>query len=164
MRHKQFIISAVLFFGLGLTGLRAQEALLASGGNVVVSGQGTVSYSVGQVVYTTSTETTGSVSLGVQQAYEISDVTGIEETSNGHILVTAYPNPATDYLLLKVDNSDISNTSYQLFNMSGKLVECRQLSNNEASIDFSNLDSGIYYLKVIENIKELRTFKIIKNQ
>lgn len=164
MRYKRFIFSAVLFFGFGLTGLLAQQALLASSGNVIVSGQGTVSWSVGQIVYTTNIETTGSVAQGVQQAFEISDVTGIEETNDGNILVSAYPNPATDFLLLRVDNSEISNISFQLFNMSGKLVEGRQLSNNETSIDFSNLESGIYYLKVIENSKEQRTFKIIKNQ
>lgn len=164
MRHKRFIFSAVLFFGFGLTGLRAQEALLATSGNIVVSGQGTVSWSVGQVVYTTNYGTTGSVAQGIQQSFEISVINGIEETKNLNLLVSAYPNPATDYLVLSVDDLEISNISFQLFDINGKPVKGGRLSGNETSIDFSNLVSAIYYLKVIENNKEIKTFKIIKNQ
>jgi len=79
MKHKRLKLCALLLFGLGLTGLQAQESVNAAGGNASGSG-GTVSYTVGQVVYTTKTGTNGSVAEGVQQAYEISDPTG--EVSN----------------------------------------------------------------------------------
>ena len=78
MRHKKFTLSAVLLLGLGLTGLQAQTSVNATGGDASGSG-GSVSYSVGQVVYTTNTGTSGSVAQGVQQPYEISVVTAIEE-------------------------------------------------------------------------------------
>ena len=78
MRHKKLKLSAVLLLGLGLTGLQAQESVNATGGNASGSG-GSASYSVGQVVYTNNTGTSGSVAQGVQQPFEISVVTGIEE-------------------------------------------------------------------------------------
>ncbi|MGC8754863.1 MAG: hypothetical protein ACP5QJ_07625, partial [Thermosulfidibacteraceae bacterium] len=78
MRHKKLKLSAVLLLGLGLTGLQAQESVNATGGNASGNG-GTVAYSVGQVVYTTNTGTNGSVAQGVQQPFEISVVSGIEE-------------------------------------------------------------------------------------
>lgn len=76
MRHKRLKLSAVLLLGLGLTGLQAQTSVNATDGDVSGSG-GSVSYSVGQVVYTTHTGTSGSVAEGVQQPYEISVVTGL---------------------------------------------------------------------------------------
>ena len=78
MRHKRLKLSAVLLLGLVLTGLQAQTSVNATGTNASGSG-GTVSYSVGQVVYTNNTGTNGSVAQGVQQAFEILVVTGLEQ-------------------------------------------------------------------------------------
>ncbi|MEJ5266144.1 MAG: hypothetical protein WHT29_12590, partial [Bacteroidales bacterium] len=104
MRHKKLKLSAIILLGLGLTGLQAQESVNATGGNAFGSG-GSVSYSVGQVVYTTNSGTNGSVAQGVQQPYEISVVTGLEEAKGINLSVSAYPNPTTDYLTLRIDAS-----------------------------------------------------------
>ena len=106
MRHKRLKLSAVFLIGLGLTGLQAQESVNATGGNVSGSG-GSVSYSVSQVVYTTSTGTNGSVAQGVQQPFEISVVTAIEEAKDISLSVTAYPNPTADFLQLKVESKKL---------------------------------------------------------
>ncbi len=66
---------------------------------------GTASYTVGQVVYTTETGTNGySIAQGVQQPFEISVVTGIKEAKDISLSVSAYPNPTSDYLIVKVEN------------------------------------------------------------
>ena len=101
MQFKKQTLSAIFLLAIGLTGLKAQQATTTSGGNASGSG-GSASYSVGQVVYTTNTGAGGSVSQGVQQPYEISIVSGIEEQGIT-LTCTAYPNPTTDYLTLKID-------------------------------------------------------------
>jgi len=162
MRHKKLKLSAVLLLGLGLTGLQAQESVNATGGDALGSG-GSASYSVGQVVYTTNTGTSGSVAQGVQQPYEISVVTAIEEAKGINLSVTAYPNPTTDYLTLLIDELEISNLSYQLYDMNGKLLQSQKITGNQTSIVMSNLVPATYFLKVTDNQKEVKTFKIIKN-
>jgi hypothetical protein len=163
MRQKRLKLSAILLLGLGLTGLQAQEAISASGGNASGSG-GTASYSVGQIVYTTNTGTNGSVAQGVQQPFEISVVTGLEEAKGINLSVSAYPNPTTDFLNLKVENYDNTNLSYQLFDISGKLLETKNITGNQTSIVMSNLVPATYFVKVILGNKEVKTFKIIKTQ
>ena len=79
MKHKKTITS-IAFFLLGVGGLQAQESMTAAGGNGTGSG-GTIAYSVGQLVYTSDTETGSSVTKGVQQPFEISTTLGINETS-----------------------------------------------------------------------------------
>lgn len=69
MRISMLILSTFLFLFLGQTGLYAQTSILASGGDNSGSG-GSVSYSVGQVFYTTNTGTSGSVEQGVQHPFE----------------------------------------------------------------------------------------------
>ena len=162
MRHKRLQLSAVLLLGLGLTGLQAQESVNATGGDALGSG-GSASYSVGQVVYTTNTGTNGSVAQGVQQAFEISVVTGLEEAKGINLSVSAYPNPTTDYLTLSIGEFDISNLSYQLYDMNGKLLQNEKITGNQTSIAMGNLVPANYFVKVIQGNKEVKTFKIIKN-
>ncbi|MGB4260925.1 MAG: T9SS type A sorting domain-containing protein, partial [Candidatus Cloacimonas acidaminovorans] len=155
----------VLLLGLGLTGLQAQTSVNATGGNASGSG-GSASYSLGQVVYTTNIGANGSVAQGVQQPFEISVVTAIEEAKGINLSVTAYPNPTTDFLQLKVDASttlSIQSMSYQLYDMNGKLLQSEKITGNQTSIVMSNLVPANYFVKVIQANKEVKTFKIIKN-
>jgi hypothetical protein len=154
--------------GLGLAGLQAQESVNATGGNASGSG-GSVSYSVGQVVYTTNTGANGTVAQGVQQPFEISVVTGLEEAKGINLSVTAYPNPTTDYLTLEVKDYELSNLNFQLYDMNGKLLQSEKITGNQTSIVMSNLVPATYFVKVIVKTQgiasqqELKTFKIIKN-
>ena len=113
MQQKKLKLSIILLFGLGLTGLQAQESVNTTGGNASGNG-GSVSYSVGQVVYQCHNGTNSSVSEGVQQPYEISVFTGLEEAKSIALQCSAYPNPTTDYLTLSVADFDTSKLSYQL--------------------------------------------------
>lgn len=159
MKHKKVKLS-VLLLGLGLT-TQAQQVTTATGGNASGSG-GTVAYSVGQIVYTTNTGTTGSVAQGVQQPYEISIVLGIEDNSI-KLELTAYPNPTTNFLTLNVGNAELSTLSFQLYDISGKLIESRKIISSTETIGMGNLPNAIYFLKVANNNNEVKTFKIIKN-
>jgi hypothetical protein len=157
------MLGSVLFFGFRTTILHAQGTIPAAGGIAFQSGQGSVAYSVGQVIYTTNTGIPGSVTQGIQQPYEISVISGINEAQDINLLISAYPNPATEYLILRTDNSEVMNLSYRLFDNNGKLLESETVSGYETSIETDNFASGIYFLKVFGNSKELKTFKIIKN-
>jgi hypothetical protein len=162
MQHKRLKLSIVLLLGLGLAGLQAQESVNATGGNAS-GNRGSVSYSVGQVVYTTNTGTNGSVAEGAQQPFEISAVTGIEEAKGIKLMVSAYPNPTTDYLTLSINEFKISNLLYQLYDIKGKILQIEKITGDKTSIAMGNLVPGTYFVKVIQGNKEVKTFKIIKN-
>jgi hypothetical protein len=162
MRHKRVKLIAVILLGLGLTGLRAQNTVSASGGNASGSG-GTVTYSVGQVGYTTLNGTSGSVAQGVQQPYEISVISGLEAAREISLMVSAFPNPATEYLTLEVKDYPLSALSYRLFDMDGKLVEAKKIESNQTNIAMNNLVPASYLLLVIEGNTEVKSFKVVKN-
>ena len=152
---------ALLFLGFGLTGAQAQQAITATGGDASGSG-GTVAYSVGQVVYTTYTGSTGSVAQGVQQPYEISIVLGLENNEIS-LSMQAFPNPTVDYLTLSLSKLELSNLNFELLDISGKLIENRKITSTTETIRMENLPCASYFLKVSNNNKELKTFKIVKN-
>ena len=164
MQHKRIKIFAILLSGLGMTGLHAQESINATGSNASGSG-GSISYSIGQVFYTTNTGMNGFAAQGVQQPYEISVVTAIEATHGIDLSVLAYPNPTTDLLQLKVDASTsfgIQSMYYQLYDMNGKLLQNKRLRENEVQIDMSNYVSSIYFIRIIFDRRTIKEFKIIK--
>ncbi len=161
MKYRKLKLSALFLLGFGITGLQAQESVNAAGGKASGNG-GSVSYSVGQVAYQTHSGPDGSVAEGVQQPYEISVVTGIEEAIGVTLSFTAYPNPTTDYLQLKVESVKLKDLSFRLYDMQGKLLQDEKITDNQTSIVMSNLVPAIYFVKVFQGKREVKTFKIIK--
>lgn len=148
----------LLFFVNALT---AQDAIPTSGGNASGIG-GTVSYTVGQVVYATNTGSNGSVAQGVQQPYEISVVSGIG-VNTINLSCSTFPNPTTDKLTLRVENSERINLTYELLDINGKLIESNKVEGSETYISMGHLAPSLYFLKISDGVKEVKTFKIIKN-
>jgi hypothetical protein len=169
LKVKSLGVATLLTFGFSLSTVLAQESVNATGGNATGSG-GSASYSVGQVAYKTHTGTNGSVAEGVQQPYEISVVTGLEEAKNISLTVSAYPNPTTDYLTLEIDGEVQTQYIASLYDMNGKLLQSEKITGNQTSIDMSNLVPATYFVKVVVesshdlSLKEIKTFKIIKTQ
>ena len=159
MNIKKLLVTTLL---LGLTQVKAQEAVVTSGGNTSGT-NGNVSYSVGQIVYTTNTGATGSVAQGVQQPFEIQTMLGAENF-NINLQLAVYPNPTTNWLQLEVKNTDFTNLSYQLFDLNGKMIYNQKVTAETSSIQMERLPAAIFLLKVVSNNKEVKTFKIIKKE
>ena len=158
---KRISIILLFVFSFSHSAMQAQQVIPASGGNATGSG-GTVSYTIGQVVYTTNSNTNGSVAKGVQQAFEISEVIGIKEAKKNNFEISVYPNPTNDFITLKVENHKVPIFFFQLYDMNGKLLRRKKLTDKEIIISTANLVPETYLLKVINN-KMVKTFKIMKN-
>lgn len=157
---RKQIMSILLLYVTGIMGVQAQQSIITSGGDV--SGNtGSVSYSIGQVAYITNSGTNGTVTQGVQQAYEIYGTTGINETGIS-LSVSAYPNPTTNYLNLKIENFELSTLNFQLFDMQGKLLQTQKVTGNETQIDMSNYVPSTYFVRIINQNQSIKEFKIIK--
>ena len=159
MKNNTLLILSFLF-SFSLNAQTSHQVLSATGGDASGSG-GTVAYSVGQIVYTTNTGTTGSVAQGVEQAYEISSV-GIKETAL-NISLSIFPNPTSDFLTIKVEDYNNEDLSYSLIDEQGKLVLNEQITNQDTQVAMSTLARGAYFINVLQANKKIQTFKIIKN-
>ncbi len=138
----------------------SHQVLSASGGDATGIG-GSVAFSVGQIVYTTSTGTTGSVAQGVEQAYEIYSV-GIKETAL-NISLSIFPNPTSDFLTLKVEDYNNETLFFYLLDEQGKLILSEQIKNQNTQLSMSTLARGSYFINILQTNKKIQTFKVIKN-
>ena len=158
--YKVFL--QLLFATIFSLNLNAQEATTTSGGEATGS-RGNSSYTVGQTNYTTMSGTNGFVAQGVQQPYETSVVTAIDGTENIKLYIKAFPNPTTNMLVLSIDNHEYKKLTYQLFDISGKMLLKSIITENETTIDLGSYPASTYLLRIMDGNKELKNFKIIKN-
>ncbi len=163
MKNNYKLLTIVILLFWGLNNLQAQKTISATGGEAS-GGGGSASYTVGQVVYTTNVGTNGnSIAQGVQQPFEISVTTSIPEAKDISLNVSAYPNPATNYLTINVKNYETKNLQYQVFDINGKILQTVKATGAETKIETNNFVPANYFVKVFDNQKEIKVFKIIKN-
>lgn len=141
----------------------AQETIPATGGTASGSG-GSATYTLGQVFTTTSSDTSASVAAGVQQPYEISEITSLPEAKSIMLTATVFPNPATEFVVVDMKEMALKSVSYKLFDSSGKEIQGGNIISAQTTINTLELAAGTYFLKVLQGNKEVKTFKIIKNK
>jgi hypothetical protein len=139
----------------------SQEAIPASGGDASGVG-GTLSYTVGQLVYTNNSGNNGSVAQGVQQPYEISTTVGIEIT-NISLDFIAFPNPTSGNIVLSIRDFNNEKLNYQLYDMNGKLLKSNKVNAINTTIDMSELPASNYFLNINNDSSIIKSFKIIKS-
>lgn len=159
MKKSTYI--SLLFLMLFSTVAFGQETVLSAGGEA--SGSGSVSYSVGQVLYTTNTGTNGSVAKGVQQPYEISIITSVDNVTDTDMEINVFPNPVTNNITLDIENLEQQKLTYTLYNLQGKTITRNQLTGNSTTIKMEDLPKATYFLKITDNNTVIKTIRIIKN-
>jgi hypothetical protein len=153
------ILLLFLFISLNLF---SQNSTLSSGGQATGTG-GSVSYSVGQIAYSSLSGTNGSLIQGVQQPYEISIITSINDLAID-LKAQVYPNPTTDQLILSIGSNEVKNLRYVLVDLQGKVLKSDRIINLNSTLDMSKLSNGAYFLRVLSNNKQVKAFQIIKNK
>ena len=164
LKGKRFLKSLLFLlftFGFCLFSAYAQEVIPTTGGNAT-GNEGLVSYSVGQIIYSPSTGTNGTVDPGIQQPYELSVITGINDPIGINLICTAYPNPVNDFLTLEVKNIQNENLSYLLYDMNGRVLDSKRMIDTRTIIPMANFRPATYFLKIFNNHTEVKIFKIIK--
>jgi hypothetical protein len=151
-------VLGISFHMLPLAAL-AQEGPLATGGEC--TGAGTVSYSVGLVSYIVETGTGGTITQGHQQPYEIFTM-GVTDNQNVNLVLSVYPNPTIDQVILNIEDADLSNLRYDLYDVNGKLLDEQFIIDQKTQIQMGAFSSGTYFLHVLRNTSDIKTFKIIK--
>lgn len=141
-----------------LPDLFAQESVVASGGDASASG-GSVSFSIGQIVYQSENSSDGTVSQGVQQAYEVLSVNTQEWDLSYNI--SLYPNPSVDYLVIEVENAD-EELTYSIFSQNGEVIGTGKLSGSTTTIKTGTFAPAGYFLTISKKDKSLRQYQFIK--
>ena len=139
---------------------QAQESVNSIGG-VDRGNGGTVSFSVGQMVYTTDSKEAGSVVQGIQRPYKIT-TTDIKKLDN-ILSFKAYPNPSSEVLFLEMNEFRNEKLNYQLYDMHGKLLMTNPIEIPKTQINMRDLAVGSYVIQIYDSKNQaIQTIQIIK--
>lgn len=77
-----------------------------------------------------------------------SSVNGIIEIKNRKMLFNFYPNPASDIVTLKTDNTDNADMTLNIYSVIGTLVKSEILRQNNRQINTGDLSNGVYMITI----------------
>ncbi|MEZ5069554.1 MAG: T9SS type A sorting domain-containing protein [Bacteroidales bacterium] len=159
-RMTRCLCASLVLLG-ALSGLHAQHAVSASGGDASGSG-GSSSYSLGQVVYTAVAGSSGTLTQGVQLPFEITRITGGTDSPEIVLDLEAFPNPATDHVVLKRTDAAANTLTYRLTDLQGRLLHSGPVTGTETRISMSGLAPSSYFISVLDESKPIAHFQIVK--
>jgi hypothetical protein len=84
---------------------------------------------------------------------------GVEQADANTLGVAVYPNPATDWLYLKYENT--SKITLEIYNLSGQLVLQHQQIAPKEGIEISHLPTGLYLLRFVDEFGNVATEKLV---
>jgi hypothetical protein len=157
---KKYILGTLFF--LAPFFIISQEIISSTNGDSSGSG-GSSSYTIGQVFFNTIESDNGSLFQGVQQPFEFQTLS-TPALLTVQLTAVTYPNPTTDFVLLKILDTALENLQYTLFDLNGKTIVSKKINSFSTKITMKNFAIGMYLLKITKNNQPLKTFKIIKKQ
>ena len=161
MNPKIRLLCSSSLFCLFAAVAQGQEAIPVAGGTAAGTG-GSATYTVGQVAYSVVTGTNGFIIQGVQQPFEISTVTAIEDTEDITLGYSVYPNPTERIIRLVIKSFSEGEFRFQLYNLNGTVLQDKEVTDEETEISMESHISAVYFLRVIRDNNEVKVFKIVK--
>jgi hypothetical protein len=76
--------------------------------------------------------------------------------------ISLYPNPVQDVLYVDFHEESYKNSEFLLYDAQGKPIKQGQLNQKKNELNLSMLPQSMYILKVMQDGKNTKTFKIIK--
>lgn len=138
----------------------ASPEVIPSSGDYKETGTQSISWTLGEGV----TETFESQGIILTQGFQQDNlvVTAIESIPDTKFEITAYPNPVSSFLILKIEAESLRKLSYSLYDIQGKLILKNRIKENETVIRLEGYLPSTYFLKVYHAGREIQSYKIIK--
>lgn len=155
-----------LTVGLGLAIFTANAQttspeLVSSAGDIFNNTSYQLDWSIGELVTETYTGAQNTLTQGFHQGTYI--VTSIDENPLLDFSIVAFPNPTSDFISLKVESSKVESLQFTITDISGKILQNGNFTNEPEQINFSSYAAGTYIVTISQNNQILKSFQIIKN-
>ena len=156
MDHRKFLTILLSFWCMIM--LAQPQEVVSSAGSAFENSSGSISFTIGECITSTFSPSGIILTQGFHQPKLV--IIDNQPIRPLDIEITAYPNPAKEFVILKIEKSQ--EFSYVLCDMMGRIIEKKEIVSTETEIDFTYLKPSTYVLRVLKSKGEVRTFKIIK--
>ena len=139
--------------------------VMSSGGGYFEQANGSVSFTIGEIMTETFEQTSATITQGFQQSDLLS--TEIEEDLYVEFDVNVFPNPAGNLLTIDFAENLEEDISYSLTDISGKTLQNGSIEkgSQNTQLNVQPLAAGVYFLKLSNAEEETyKTYKIQKSE
>lgn len=155
------LTSAIVKGQIVTKGSTPSQQLLGSAGGTYRNTYYQLDWSVGELLTETYNGFENTLTQGFHQGEYI--ITAISQMENLLLKITAFPNPATDFVILNIESQKEEGLGYILTDLNGKILQESKILTNQQQINLEGIAAGVYFLNVQSDKKALKTFKIIKS-
>jgi len=166
-KHRTILmVLAILFCCYQSQSQQLSPQVVSSVGATMNQTNAKLSFTVGEIVVTKTAS--DSVYLGqgfINSATTSTHVTAIKEPSAELINIKVYPNPVGSLLNIDIIESKLSGILLKVVDINGRVFSSEKYSagNNHIGINTESWNSGVYFIKVLDNNQALiGNYKIIK--
>ena len=162
MHKSKNQILVLFYFFITRLNFTIAQSTLATSANDVTSEEGSLSYSVGQLVFSTIDGLNFSILEGVQQPYEITTISSADDLMYDRE-IDIYPNPVSANLIIESKLDLESEQSYKLIGIDGRVYLSGRIKSTSQVVPMSKFLPGAYFLIISESNKYPIQFKIVKH-
>lgn len=124
--------------------------------------EGSVSFTVGQVVYSSYMAGDVVVTEGVQQVWQLQPTrTGLADIKHT-MQVCVFPNPASDYVYLTSKGAVNANYRYTIIDANGQSKQSGSFIEFPYKLNLTALSGSMYMVSVYRGNELITTFRLIK--
>lgn len=138
------------------------QVIISSGGKVEGSGYN-INYSVGEAFLGYYSGEAGSLTIGVQQSWQITVETDVPSSLSNLPEITLFPNPTKGKVFVSINQPVAHSNRYVLLDPQGVSIQHGLLEGQRTSLDLTFLNGSVYFLTVYVFEMPVRTYKLIKS-
>ncbi|MDD4581303.1 MAG: T9SS type A sorting domain-containing protein [Bacteroidales bacterium] len=97
-------------------------------------------------------------------AKSFNSLLNIEKASVKENNIFLSPNPANDWIEVRLNGKVLNNGKIEIYNLQGKLLFMQDIVDETTSIDISSYAEGMYLFKIQNNQQHIKTLKVIINR
>ena len=161
---KKYLTVTILFafISWSVTAQSIEPEVLATSGAHFVGTNAELSWTIGEVIIETVSNTGNIITQGFHQPNDL--VTTVEESLPNHIQVNVFPNPVTEKITVTIDNNTLELIAV-IYDMTGRQLISKKIGYLQKTIEFNVVDfaNAGYLLNIHSKDKKYNaTYKIQK--
>ena len=157
---NRFVFSFLFFACSNL--ILSQDSIVSSGASVETI-EGSLSYSVGQILTSSNVRNSGFQNISKVLSHGVQQVFLKRCNENSRVEILATPNPSNGQVTINLINWDEKEIDLNVSDMMGKNVLFTNISEDKTKLDLSYLSSGAYILTLGYRCGSINSFKLLIN-
>ncbi|MDB9871429.1 T9SS type A sorting domain-containing protein [bacterium] len=158
---NKFIFSFLFFACSNL--ILSQDSIVSTGASAETN-EGSLSYSVGQILTSSNVRTLGFQNISKVLSHGVQQVFLKTCNENSRVEILATPNPSNGQVTINLKNWNEKEIDLNVFDMMGKNVLFTNISADQTRLDLSYLSSGAYIISLGYSCGSINSFKLLINK